>query len=101
MSLKSLTATGTKVWLDGVEPDEVVKNHNWGITGATSNPAIVSKIIEHGHFDARIREFCIEESQAGQGIRVATAVSAKRLHRLDSVGKTRGYAAAAARPDAR
>jgi transaldolase len=54
MSLASLIATGTKVWLDGVEPDEIEKNRAWGITGATSNPSIVSKIIGRGHFDARI-----------------------------------------------
>ena len=54
MSLASLIATGTKVWLDGVEPDEIKKNRAWGITGATSNPTIISKIIESGHFDARI-----------------------------------------------
>lgn len=56
MSLASLIATGTKVWLDGVEPDEIRKNWSLGITGATSNPAIVSKIIGHGHFDGRIGE---------------------------------------------
>jgi transaldolase len=43
-------ATGTKVWLDGVEPDEIEENRAWGITG------IVSKIIGRGHFDGRIRE---------------------------------------------
>jgi transaldolase len=56
MSLASLIATGTKVWLDGVAPEEIEKNHAWGITGATSNPAIVSKIIGRGHFDGRISE---------------------------------------------
>jgi transaldolase len=56
MSLKSLIATGTKIWLDGVEPHEIAKNRDWGVTGATSNPTIVSKIIGHGHFDGRIRE---------------------------------------------
>lgn len=56
MSLESLIATGTKVWLDGVEPNEIAKNCDWGITGATSNPTIVSKIIGHGHFDGRISE---------------------------------------------
>ena len=54
MSLASLIATGTKVWLDGVEPDELQKNREWGVTGATSNPTIVSKIIGRGHFDGRI-----------------------------------------------
>jgi transaldolase len=56
MSLSSLIATGTKVWLDGVEPSEIAQNRAWGITGATSNPAIVSKIIGRGHFDGRISE---------------------------------------------
>jgi transaldolase len=56
MSLASLIATGTKVWLDGVEPDEVERNFAWGVTGATSNPTIVSKIIGQGHFDDRISE---------------------------------------------
>ena len=54
MPLASLIATGTKVWLDGVEPDEIQGNRGWGITGATSNPTIVSKIIGRGHFDDRI-----------------------------------------------
>src|SRR5947209_6100876 len=56
MSLTSLIATGTKVWLDGVGPHEIEKNRAWGITGATSNPAIVSKIVGGGHFDGRISE---------------------------------------------
>jgi transaldolase len=56
MSLKSLIATGTKVWLDGVEPGEIAKNRAWGVTGATSNPTIVSKIIEGGHFDRQIHD---------------------------------------------
>ena len=35
MSLRSLIASGTKVWLDSVHPDEVKKNRALGITGAT------------------------------------------------------------------
>jgi transaldolase len=42
MSLKSLIATGTKVWVDGVEPEDVKKNRAAGATGATSNPIIIS-----------------------------------------------------------
>lgn len=60
MSLASLIATGTKVWLDGIELDEIHKAHDWGVTGATSNPAIVSKIIARGHFDRRIVELIKE-----------------------------------------
>jgi transaldolase len=54
MSLASLIATGTKVWLDGVEPNEIGTYRARGITGATSNPTIVSKIIGRGHFEGRI-----------------------------------------------
>jgi len=60
MSLASLIASGTKVWLDGVEADEIERSRAWGITGATSNPTIVSKIIGKGRFDGRISEL-IEE----------------------------------------
>src|ERR1051326_304550 len=56
MSLRSVIATGTKVWLDGVEPDKIKQQRAWGVTGATSNPTIVSKIISQGHFDDRIGE---------------------------------------------
>jgi transaldolase len=56
MSLKALIDTGTKVWLDGVDPDEIKKNHDRGITGATSNPTIVSKIVGTGRFDKRVVE---------------------------------------------
>jgi transaldolase len=54
MSLKSLIESGTKVWLDGVEPGAVEANRALGITGATSNPTIVSHIIGEGRFDGRI-----------------------------------------------
>jgi transaldolase len=54
MSLKSLIDTGTKVWLDGVEPDEIRSNRALGITGATSNPTIISRIVETGNFDDRL-----------------------------------------------
>ena len=67
MSLKSLIATGTKVWLDGVEPNDVKKNRAWGITGATSNPIIISDIIKSGHFDNRITEL-VEEGLSDDDI---------------------------------
>lgn len=35
MSLESLIATGTKIWLDGAEPNAIAKNGDWGITGAS------------------------------------------------------------------
>jgi len=51
MSLKSLIATGTKLWLDSIDPDLVKKNRALGISGATSNPIIVSDLIKTGRFD--------------------------------------------------
>ncbi len=56
MSLQSLIATGTKLWLDSVDPEAVLKNHAIGATGATSNPIIISGIINQGTCDQRISE---------------------------------------------
>ncbi len=55
MSLKSLIACGTKLWLDSIEPGLVKKNRAAGATGATSNPIIVSEIIKGGKFDEKIQ----------------------------------------------
>src|SRR5260370_1073991 len=49
--MRSLTALGGKVWLDSVDPEEVVRNKNWGATGAASNPIIVANLIKTGKFD--------------------------------------------------
>lgn len=54
MSLKSLIATGTKLWLDSIEPELVQRNFAMGATGATSNPIIVSDILKTGRYDDRI-----------------------------------------------
>jgi transaldolase len=54
MSLKSLIATGTKLWLDSVDPELVRKNRAMGATGATSNPIIISDIIKTGAHDEKI-----------------------------------------------
>lgn len=54
MSLRSLISTGTKLWLDSIEPGEVKKNRSLGATGATSNPIIIADIVKAGEFDERI-----------------------------------------------
>ncbi|MBX3426466.1 MAG: transaldolase [Pirellulales bacterium] len=54
--LASLIASGTKLWLDSVDPDLVAKNRALGATGATSNPIIISDLIKTGRFDDRIAE---------------------------------------------
>src|SRR5437660_7866030 len=65
--LQSLVASGTKLWLDSVDPDEVARNRAWGATGATSNPIIVADIIKKGLFDDRIAQL-IREGQDDEGI---------------------------------
>ena len=54
MSLRSLIATGTKLWLDSIDPELVRKNRALGATGATSNPIIVSDLVKTGRFDQAI-----------------------------------------------
>lgn len=53
-SIRSLINTGTKLYLDSVEPSEVDQNLAWGAVGATSNPAIISGIVKAGGLDAQI-----------------------------------------------
>jgi transaldolase len=50
-ALQSLVASGTRLWLDSVDPDEIRRNRAWGATGATSNPIIVGDLIRTGRFD--------------------------------------------------
>jgi transaldolase len=57
MSLKSLIGTGTKLWLDSIEPQLVRKNRALGATGATSNPIIISDILKAGGQDDKMMEF--------------------------------------------
>ena len=55
--LRSLIESGTRVWLDSVDPKEVDKNKQAGITGCTSNPIIIAGIVNSGQFDQKIDEF--------------------------------------------
>ncbi|MBI1368202.1 MAG: transaldolase [Planctomycetes bacterium] len=55
--LKSLIASGTKLWLDSIDPQLVTRNRALGATGATSNPIIVSDILKTGRFDSQMSEF--------------------------------------------
>jgi transaldolase len=57
MSLQSLIASGTKVWLDSIDPELIKKNRALGATGATSNPIIVSELIKTGRFDNDLAAF--------------------------------------------
>ncbi len=53
--LETLVACGTKLWLDSVDPEFVRQNRQFGATGATSNPIIISDLIKTGRFDADLK----------------------------------------------
>ena len=55
-ALKSLIATGTKLWLDSIDPELVSENRSRGATGATSNPIIIADLIKTGRFDAQLEQ---------------------------------------------
>lgn len=55
-ALQSLIASGTKLWLDSIDPDLVAENRKLGATGATSNPIIIAALIETGRFDADVEQ---------------------------------------------
>lgn len=55
-AITSLIETGTKLWLDSIDPDLIATNRSQGATGATSNPIIVSDLLKTGRFDQQIAE---------------------------------------------
>jgi transaldolase len=54
--LQSLIATGTKLWLDSIDPKLVARDRALGATGATSNPIIISDLLKTGRFDDHLDE---------------------------------------------
>ncbi len=66
-SLRSLINSGTKLWLDSIDPELVKENRAQGATGATSNPIIVADLIKSGRFDSQIRQL-IETGEDDQAI---------------------------------
>lgn len=56
-SIQSLIQSGTKLYLDSIDPTLVEQNLAWGAVGATSNPIIISGLIRSGRFDNSIRNF--------------------------------------------
>lgn len=53
---RSLIATGTKLWLDSIDPDLLERFRPRGVTGATSNPIIVAGLLETGRFDNKLND---------------------------------------------
>ncbi len=65
--LESLIATGTKLWLDSVDPDLVRRFRALGATGATSNPVIITGLLQTGRFDDAITQL-IEQGESDEQI---------------------------------
>jgi transaldolase len=59
--LQSLVASGTKLWLDSVDPVEIAANRANGATGATSNPIIIADLIKTGRFDNDLKTFLSQD----------------------------------------
>lgn len=55
-AITSLIASGTKLWLDSIDPELITHNRSLGATGATSNPIIVSDLLKTGRFDEQMAE---------------------------------------------
>lgn len=55
-AIQSLIQSGTRLWLDSVDPTLTVTNRAMGVTGATSNPIIISDLLKSGRFDAQISQ---------------------------------------------
>jgi transaldolase len=58
--LQTLVQSGTKLWLDSIDPDLVRENRKLGATGATSNPIIIADLIKSGRFDGDIENLIAE-----------------------------------------
>ncbi|NNJ25219.1 transaldolase family protein [Alienimonas chondri] len=59
-ALQSLIATGTRLYLDSVDPKEIGQALEDGAVGATSNPVIIGGIIAAGGFDDDIKRLADE-----------------------------------------
>ncbi len=55
-SIQSLIDSGTKLYLDSIDPELVQQNLAWGAVGATSNPIIIAGLIETGRFDSQLSQ---------------------------------------------
>lgn len=80
--LESLIRSGTKVWLDSIDPELVQENFAWGITGATSNPVIVSDLVETGHYNDWIEEL---SAKAGDTSSIAWEITDRLVQKAQDV----------------
>lgn len=54
--LQSLVQSGTKLWLDSIDPDLIAASREYGASGATSNPVIVSDLLGDPRFAEQIQQ---------------------------------------------
>jgi len=80
--LQSLIAAGTKLWLDSIDPELVVRNRALGATGATSNPIIISDLLKTGRFDADIGKLL---TQGLDDTSIAWQMTDRLVHRAQEV----------------
>jgi transaldolase len=80
--LSSLIATGSRLWLDSIDPDLVQENRALGATGATSNPIIVTDLIRTGRFDVEIADL-IQSGHDDEA--VAWAITDQLVRRAQAV----------------
>lgn len=64
--LASLIETGTKLWLDSVDPDLIKVNRQQGATGATSNPIIIRDLINTGRYDQQLSELLADPDRTDE-----------------------------------
>lgn len=64
--IQSLLDTGTRLWLDSIDPELVRSNRATGATGATSNPIIVADLLATGRFDQPIEQLVQQGLDDGQ-----------------------------------
>ncbi|RMG33391.1 MAG: transaldolase [Planctomycetota bacterium] len=94
--LESLVACGTKLWLDSVDPDLVRESLGYRATGATSNPAIISALIQSGRFDRQLVELIdrgLDDDAIAWELADRLVRDAQELYRpaFDSSGGDDGY----------
>lgn len=53
--LRSIIDSGTKLWLDSIDPQLISESIGYGATGATSNPIIVANILKSGKYDTDMK----------------------------------------------
>lgn len=66
--LQSLIATGTRLWLDSVDPELVQTNRSLGATGATSNPIIIADLVKEGRYDAQLDQLLTDDKWSDEDV---------------------------------